>query len=284
MEEPVTLSSDSEPEGAPKKPLPKRRRILTESVAIPVYSTQVENSLKLLQNSMKLPDEIKERCSKNLSFSSEEDEDEEKPVPLKQLRPRPSRPFDQSLRNLNNSLSAAKKSLQDQRFDEDDVILVDAFEPQELLLKVRCRADLHKVCILMTEPLRRVVDHMAQILKVHPNRIILLHHDSELSADATPAKLDLGVASIIDCIVESNKQANESGNLLLRVQGKDRSSVMDITVQKGEPLETLMNNYKQGQGQGKGRLVFYFDGQRLTETQTPEQLGMESGDVIEVWN
>ncbi|XP_026533306.1 NFATC2-interacting protein isoform X2 [Notechis scutatus] len=281
-----TVSSDSEPEGTPKKPLPKRRRFLTSSVSIPVYSTKVQNSLKLLKNSLKLPDKIKERCNKNLPFSSEdEDEDEEeKPIPLKQLKNKP-RMFDQNFKNLSMSLSAAKKSLQDQGFDEDDVILVDAFEPRELMLKVRCRADIYKICILMTEPLQRVVDRMSQILKVHPSRILLLHYDSELSVDATPAKLDLGVADIIDCIVETSKQrADDPGILLLRVQGKDRRSVMEITIQKGEPLETLMNHYKEAQGLGRSKVVFYFDGQRLIETLTPEQLGMESGDVIEMWN
>ncbi|ETE62356.1 NFATC2-interacting protein [Ophiophagus hannah] len=274
-----TVSSDSESEGTPKKPFPKRRRFLTSSVSIPVYSTKVQNSLKLLKNSLKLPDKIKERCNKNLPFSSEDEDEEEKPISLKQLKNRPSRIFDQSFKNLSMSISAAKKSLQDQGFDEDDVVLVDAFEPRELMLKIRCRVDIYKICILM-----RVVDRMSQILKVHPNRIILLHYDSELSVDATPAKLDLGVADIIDCIVEtSNQRANDPGALLLRVQGKDRGSVMEITIQKGEPLEALMNHYKEAQGLGRSKVAFYFDGQRLTETLTPEQLGMESGDVIEVW-
>uniref|UniRef100_A0A670ZF08 Nuclear factor of activated T cells 2 interacting protein n=1 Tax=Pseudonaja textilis TaxID=8673 RepID=A0A670ZF08_PSETE len=126
----TTVSSDSEPEGAPKKPLPKRRRYLTSSVSVPVYSTK-------------------------------------------------------------------------------------------------------------TEPLQRVVDRMSQILKVHPSRILLLHYDSELSVDATPAKLDLGVADIIDCIVETSKQqADDPGTLLLRVQGKDRSSVMEITIQKVKELRS----------------------------------------------
>uniref|UniRef100_A0A2D4H0F8 NFATC2-interacting protein n=1 Tax=Micrurus corallinus TaxID=54390 RepID=A0A2D4H0F8_MICCO len=280
-----TVSSDSESEGTPKKPFPKRRRFLTSSVSIPVYSTKVQNSLKLLKNSLKLPDKIKERCNKNLPFSSEDEEEEEKPIPLKQLKNKPSRMYDQNFKNLSMSLSAAKRSLQDQIFDEDDVVLIDAFEPRELMLKIRCRVDIYKICILMTEPLQRVVDRMSEILKVHPNRIILLHYDSELSVDATPAKLDLGVADIIDCIVEtSNQWADDPGALLLRVQGKDKCSVMEITVQKGEPLEALMNHYKEAQGLGRSKVVFYFDGQRLTETLTPEQLGMESGDVIEVWN
>ncbi|XP_063157166.1 NFATC2-interacting protein, partial [Candoia aspera] len=302
-------SSDSEPEGTPRKPFRKRRRLFTDIPAVPVYSNKVQNSLQLLQNSLKLPVQVEELCCKSQVLSSSEEEEEKETAPVKQVKqkarcqdlsPSPPPPpqqtkhhdkahriFDQSLRNLITSLSAAKKSLQDQGSgcDEDDVIVVDTFEPQELMLKVRCRADLYRVCVRMTDPLRRVVDHMAQILKVHPNRILLLHQDCELAADATPAKLGLGIADIIDCIVEtSSRWADGSGNLRLRVQGKDKSSTMEITVQKGEPLEALMNHYRQAQGLGRHKLVFHFDGQRLAETLTPEQLGMESGDVIEVWS
>uniref|UniRef100_A0A8D2IT64 NFATC2-interacting protein n=1 Tax=Varanus komodoensis TaxID=61221 RepID=A0A8D2IT64_VARKO len=133
-----------------------------------------------------------------------------------------------------------------------------------------------------TDPLQRVVEHMGQMLKVHPNRILLLLRDQELAADATPARLGLGVADIIDCIVETaSGESADIGNLQLRVQGKDKSSQMEITVRK--PLETLMNHYRQAQGLGRCKLVFHFDGQRLMENWTPEDLGMESGDVIEVW-
>uniref|UniRef100_H9GAJ1 NFATC2-interacting protein n=2 Tax=Anolis carolinensis TaxID=28377 RepID=H9GAJ1_ANOCA len=137
----------------------------------------------------------------------------------------------------------------------------------------------------MTDPLQKVIEHMGQTLKVPPNRILLLLRDRELAADATPGRLGLGVADIVDCIVETNnKQSSDSGNLQLRVQGKDKSSEMEITVQKGEPLQVLMNHYRQAQGLGRRKLVFHFDGQKLMETWTPEELGMESGDVIEVWS
>uniref|UniRef100_A0A8C6XCB3 NFATC2-interacting protein n=1 Tax=Naja naja TaxID=35670 RepID=A0A8C6XCB3_NAJNA len=43
-----------------------------------------------------------------------------------------------------------------------------------------------------------------------------------------------------------------------------------------------MNRYREAQGLSRSKGVFYFDGQRLTETLTPEQLGMESGDIIEL--
>lgn len=53
---------------------------------------------------------------------------------------------------------------------------------------------------------------------------------------------------------------------------------------QGEPLQKLMSHYRKAQGFGRCKLAFYFDGQRLAATCTPEELGMESGDVIEVWS
>lgn len=48
-----------------------------------------------------------------------------------------------------------------------------------------------------SEPLQRVVDHMATHLGVSPSRILLLFGETELSPTATPRTLKLGVADII---------------------------------------------------------------------------------------
>jgi len=47
-------------------------------------------------------------------------------------------------------------------------------------------------------------------------------------------------------------------------------------------LSKLMNAFCQRQGVQMNSVRFLFDGQRLTETQTPQQLDMEDGDVIDV--
>lgn len=62
--------------------------------------------------------------------------------------------LDQRLKNLKSSLLAAKKSLQDEglQTDRDDVILIDSPEPSEsrkLILKIRCRTDLHRIPVRM---------------------------------------------------------------------------------------------------------------------------------------
>ncbi|XP_077171990.1 LOW QUALITY PROTEIN: NFATC2-interacting protein [Paroedura picta] len=308
-------SSDSEPEGPPKKPLPKRRRLCPDAAvpAVPVYSSKVQSSLQLFPESLKLPIQDPLVSSVLQGASDEEEEDkvemvtvspaeEEKRSSLSPLSPSPPpapRPrrrcheaqiLDQRLRNLNSTLSAVKRSLQDEgsASEEDDVILIDSPEPsesQELVLKIRCRADLYRVSVQTTDRLQRVVEHMGRTLKVHPSRILLLFQDRELSADATPRGLGLGVADIIDCVVEmTGKEDGEEGSLQLHVQGKDKSSHMDIVVHRNEPLQTLMNRYRQAQGLGRRKLTFYYDGQRLAESWTPEDVGMERGDVIEVWS
>ncbi|XP_060111911.1 NFATC2-interacting protein isoform X2 [Heteronotia binoei] len=302
-------SSDSEPEGPPKKRLPKRRRLCPDTavLAVPVYSNKVQNSLQLFPESLKLPvqgllvssgpqgaSDVEEEKAELVAVSPTEEEKRcqlspSSPSPPPSPRPRRrchgAQILDQRLRNLTSTLSAVKKSLQD---DGDDVILIDSPEPsesQELVLKIRCRADLYRVSIQMTDRLQRVAEHMGQTLKVHPSRILLLLRDRELAADATPGGLGLGVADIIDCVVEAtSKESGEVGNLQLHVQGKDKSSHMDITVRRNEPLRTLMNCYRQAQGLGRRKLTFYFDGQRLEESWTPEDMGMERGDVIEVWS
>nr|XP_056720256.1 NFATC2-interacting protein [Euleptes europaea] len=307
-------SSDSEPEGPPKKPLPKRRRFFpgTAVRAVPVYSSKVQNSLQLFPESLKLPVQVPLVSSAPQGESDEKEEEaelvavtptkQEKRIQLPPPSPSPPPPaqlqkryhgariLDQRLRNLKSTLSAVKKSLQEEGLgsDEDDVILIDSPEPsesQELVLKIRCRTDLYRVSVQMTDPLQRVVEHMGQTLKVHPSRILLLLRDRELAADATPRRLGLGVADIIDCVVETtSKESDNVGNLQLHVQGKDKSSHMEITVHKSEPLQTLMSRYRQAQGLGRRKLTFYFDGRRLADSWTPEELGMECGDVIEVWN
>uniref|UniRef100_A0A8C3SE30 NFATC2-interacting protein n=1 Tax=Chelydra serpentina TaxID=8475 RepID=A0A8C3SE30_CHESE len=50
-----------------------------------------------------------------------------------------------------------------------------------------------------------------------------------------------------------------------------------------KPLHRLMERYQEAMGLGGRQLRFFFDGQRLAGTRTPEQLGMEPDDVIEAW-
>uniref|UniRef100_A0A8C9PIW9 NFATC2-interacting protein n=1 Tax=Spermophilus dauricus TaxID=99837 RepID=A0A8C9PIW9_SPEDA len=132
---------------------------------------------------------------------------------------------------------------------------------------------------------RSVVDHMATRLRVSPSRILLLFGETELSPTATPRTLKLGVADIIDCVVlASSSEATEtSQQLRLRVQGKEKHQMLEISLSQDSPLKTLMSHYEEAMGLSGHKLSFFFDGTKLSGKELPADLGMESGDLIEVW-
>ncbi|XP_074854580.1 NFATC2-interacting protein isoform X2 [Carettochelys insculpta] len=217
------------------------------------------------------------------------------PQPTGRQRGRTRREVARQLRGLSTWLSAAQRSLREE-LPEDDVILVEpplAPAPRQLQLKVRCRAEIHRIAVEMSQPLQVVVEHMAQKLQVQPGQILLLLRDVELLPSSTPQSLGLGVADILDCVVDvaagAPQGAGESGarpgpgELRLTVRGQEKDSQLTLSVPRTEPLRGLMQRYQEAMGLGGQQLRFFFDGQHLAGTSTPEQLGMEPDDVIEAW-
>lgn len=199
------------------------------------------------------------------------------------------REVNKRLQDLRSCLSPKQHQGQGHQSQDDEVVLVEGpilpESPRLFPLKIRCRADLIRLPIRMSEPLQSVVDHMAARLKVSPSRILLLFGETELSPTATPRTLKLGVADIIDCVVlASSSEATEtSQQLRLRVQGKEKHQMLEISLSQDSPLKTLMSHYEEAMGLSGHKLSFFFDGTKLSGKELPADLGMESGDLIEVW-
>ncbi|XP_007948362.1 NFATC2-interacting protein [Orycteropus afer afer] len=199
------------------------------------------------------------------------------------------REVNKRLQDLRSCLSPKQRQGQDCQSQEDDVVLVEGpilpESPRVLPLKIRCRADLVRLPVRVSEPLQSVVDHMAAHLGVSPSRILLLFGETELSPTATPRTLKLGVADIIDCVVlATSPEATEtSQQLRLRVQGKEKHQMLEVSLSPDSPLKTLMAHYEEAMGLSGCNLSFFFDGTKLSGKELPADLGMESGDLIEVW-
>merc|ERR1712141_682829 len=97
--------------------------------------------------------------------------------------------------------------------------------------------------------------------------------------------------------VESNKHINmdgdssnkkiedlkpESEHINLKVQGQD-GSVVHFKIKKNTALKKLMSTYCDRAGLKMGVVRFMFDGNPVSETDTPAQLEMEDTDIIEVF-
>ncbi|XP_033854105.2 NFATC2-interacting protein isoform X1 [Acipenser ruthenus] len=184
--------------------------------------------------------------------------------------------------------------------DDDDVILLttppserlQSDSPRELVLKIRCRADLYRIPVKTTDPLSSAVEQLSIILKVPASRILLLRKEAELPVVATATDLGLGIADIIDCVVisEGDRQGDsaqgqeDENTITLRLQGKEKESVQLISAKRDAPLRSVLLQYRTRAGLDPQHNVrFLFDGEKVLEGASPTSLDMEDGDVIEVW-
>ncbi|KAJ8253543.1 hypothetical protein COCON_G00201550 [Conger conger] len=178
---------------------------------------------------------------------------------------------------------------------DDDVVFTSApqaalergAQSREIPLKFRCRIDLHKIPVQSTAPLSVAVQQLSVRLNVPPSRILLLRKDTELPVDSTANELGLGIADIIDCVViaEGHREKESDRDIItVRLQTKDKGSAQDYSVHKEAPLGSVLSQYLSHLGvHSRHKVCFLFDGSKVTDSQTPSQLDMEDGDVIEVW-
>ncbi|XP_029462958.1 NFATC2-interacting protein isoform X2 [Rhinatrema bivittatum] len=195
------------------------------------------------------------------------------------------RAVDKTLKALDKFMSSSKPSSQEEI--DNDVILVDANVSQDITIKVRRRSSLFRISLQMSDPLQKVVDQMALRLQVDPGQILLLLRDEELPISKSLRALNLTVADIIDCVVlsGSGEQANGSvgESICLRVQGNEKQSHLALTIRRTDPLKMLMDRYREAMGLQSHKVTFLFEGHKLSEKKTPEELGMEHEDIIEIW-
>nr|XP_033501779.1 NFATC2-interacting protein [Epinephelus lanceolatus] len=182
--------------------------------------------------------------------------------------------------------------------DDDDVIIMNpnsglqdslySSSVREIPLKIRCRTDIHKIPVLSSTPLSDVVTQLSVILNVPPPRLLLLREAVELPTDSTVGKLGLGIADIIECVVmaaEDKSEADSSSNsITVRLQSKDRDSSQEFSLSRDAPLGSIFTQYLSRMSiNTQSKVRFHFDGCKVKHSQTPAQLDMEDGDIIEVW-
>ncbi|CCF72480.1 small ubiquitin-related modifier [Babesia microti strain RI] len=78
----------------------------------------------------------------------------------------------------------------------------------------------------------------------------------------------------------SASPAAPSEHIQLKVRSPDGSEVF-FKIKKKTKLEKLMSAYCNRLGQSQDAVRFLFDGERLKGDKTPEEMGIEEGDIID---
>ncbi|XP_010774952.1 NFATC2-interacting protein-like [Notothenia coriiceps] len=83
---------------------------------------------------------------------------------------------------------------------------------------------------------------------------------------------------------EDSSATKSSSSLTVRLQSKDRDSSQEFSLHRDAPLGSIFSQYmSKMSAPAKSKVRFHFDGCKVTDRQTPAQLDMEDGDIIEVW-
>ncbi|RAL41859.1 unnamed protein product [Cuscuta campestris] len=74
--------------------------------------------------------------------------------------------------------------------------------------------------------------------------------------------------------------ADQAAHINLKVKGQDGNEVF-FRIKRSTQLKKLMNAYCDRQSVDMNAIAFLFDGRRLRQEQTPDELEMEDGDEID---
>ncbi|XP_078079964.1 small ubiquitin-related modifier 1 [Mustelus asterias] len=105
------------------------------------------------------------------------------------------------------------------------------------------------------------------------------------SGDWIPLKHICPGVKMSDQEAKPSSQSGEKKDgeyIKLKVIGQDNSEI-HFKVKMTTQLRKLKESYCQRQGVPPNSLRFLFEGQRITDHQTPKELGMEDEDVVEVY-
>jgi len=109
---------------------------------------------------------------------------------------------------------------------------------------------------------------------------VRVHLIEQLGEDPTNLVLAIGAAQRIQTVARRWLEVVRD-KINLTVVTQDGNEIF-FKMKQSCPLGKLMNAFCNRQGVSMQSVRFLFDGQRLREQQTPAELDMEDGDVIDV--
>ncbi|KAK9449418.1 ubiquitin-related domain-containing protein [Limtongia smithiae] len=68
----------------------------------------------------------------------------------------------------------------------------------------------------------------------------------------------------------------------LNIKVTDNNNEVFFRIRRSTALKKLIDTFCERQGKARNSLRFLYDGERVNDTDTPDTLGMQDGDTLEV--
>lgn len=171
--------------------------------------------------------------------------------------------------------------------------LTTSTESEMFEVRINFKGTIKKLPMLRAANFYSVIENILALFdipKESRGQIALCLADKEISFDETPTSLQLTIASILRCFLKETQQ-KENGQaepvdpnaitIKLR-RSKPRNDVTTLKVSQIKELSLMMEEYATLVDMPLSKLVFEFDGDIIKGSETPRDLDMEDGSLIDV--
>lgn len=169
----------------------------------------------------------------------------------------------------------------------DDLLCLDDTFDDTMLVMVQSDKKLFKYHMKLDETFEGIFMQLSKEFDVSPSKILLTLKDGTVQMQDTPTTLNMSARDILGCIVK--KFASGCASVVaredlisLRFQCSNKRTQHTVEVGKGQPLVEGLKTFAEKISTDLSRLVVKFDGDKVNPSETPDDLGIEDGDCIDV--
>lgn len=159
----------------------------------------------------------------------------------------------------------------------------------EMNIKILWRSSrLDRLSMRRHDNFLKIFQHYAALEKVPVNEILIMKEDKMISDIDTPALLKLSVIDILDGgIVNPGmktmvKDKDNENVCSVKVQMANKKQPIVILLKKNEQFKALFAKCAEQLGMEEDTLKFYFDGEQIDYSDTPESLDLEGEACIDL--
>lgn len=152
-------------------------------------------------------------------------------------------------------------------------------------IKFKFKGTYHCVVFKSTDKFKDKLDELSQTLSIGPSSMILMFDNKTIPFEETPESLNIGICDIIDVFEKKDEELDDPNLMKLKFRDcESRKKVQDVvlTMNRYDTFEKIFHKYAQLKDTPLERIVFEFDGEKMSAGEKPDDLDMESDSLIDV--
>ncbi|XP_071579309.1 DNA repair protein Rad60 isoform X2 [Temnothorax nylanderi] len=160
----------------------------------------------------------------------------------------------------------------------------------EMNIKVYWRSNrIDRLSMRRHDSFKGMFEYYADLEKVSVNEVLIMKKDQIINPTDTPASLKLSIIDILDGgIVNpgmntlSQDESNDEDICTIKVQTANKKQSLTIPLKKDEQFKRLFADCAEQLNVKEEDLKFYFDGEQISPTDTPESLDLEGEACVDL--